>query len=245
MSDTTSETVGVLGGMSSQSTIEYYRRLDAGINAARGGHSAADLLIRSVDFADVEAFVADERWDAAGDYLADAALDLEAGGADFVLVATNTMHRVAPRITAALSVPLLHIVDVTADAVTDRGIGTVGVLGTEAVTTGEFYRDRLHDHGLDVVTPGPDDRAAVDRIVFDELTRGVVREASRERFLGVVDGLIDAGAEGVVLGCTEFDLLVEASDRDGVPLFDTTALHVAAAVERCLRRGHDGPPAGR
>ncbi|MFC7137622.1 aspartate/glutamate racemase family protein [Halobaculum litoreum] len=228
-------TVGVLGGMSSQSTVEYYRRLDAGINDVRGGHHAADLVIRSVDFGEVERFIREDRWEEAGAFLAAAARDVEAAGAEVVVMATNTMHRVAPAIEDALGVPFVHIVDPTAEAVTAAGLDTVGVLGTSAVMEGDFYADRFADHGIDVVVPDEADRRLVDDVIFDELTAGVVSEESRAAYLRVIDDLVDAGAEGVVLGCTEIDLLVEQRDRPDVPLFDTTALHVERAVEWSLR----------
>ena len=234
MTDTDLRTIGVLGGMSSESTVTYYRQIDRAITDALGGHATGDLLIRSVDFGDIERFIRTDRWDAAGDYLAEAAEGLEAGGADFVVMATNTMHKVAPAITSALSVPFVHILDVTADAVRDAGVETVGVLGTKETMEGAFYRDRLAGHGLDVVVPEPADREAVDRIIFEELTKGEIRDASRERYLEVVDSLVAAGAEGVVLGCTEIELLIEQADRPEVPLFDTTALHVERAVEHAL-----------
>ncbi|MEF8852318.1 MAG: aspartate/glutamate racemase family protein [Haloarculaceae archaeon] len=241
MSDTGLRTVGVLGGMSSESTVEYYRGIDEGVNEARGGHSAGDVVIRSVNFADIERFIRTEQWERAGAYLADAASALEAAGAEFVVMATNTMHRVAPRVESALSVPFVHILDVTADAVTRAGLDTVGVLGTEAVMTGSFYRDRLAAHGIDVVVPGPADRETVDEVIFEELTHGTVREASRSTYLRVIDDLTDAGAQGVVLGCTEVELLVEQADRPDVPMFDTTALHVDRAVEYSLgERSLDG-----
>jgi len=227
-------TVGVLGGMSSQSTIEYYRLLDEGINEALGGHHAADLVIRSVDFGEIERFIREERWDDAGAFLADAARDVEAAGADFVVMATNTMHRVAPAIEDALSVPFVHIVDATADAIDAAGIDTVGVLGTAAVMEGDFYAERFADRGIDVIVPDDEDRTLVDDVIFEELTGGVIREESRNAYLRVIDDLVEAGAEGVVLGCTEIDLLVEQSDRPGVLLFDTTALHVERAVEYSL-----------
>lgn len=234
MSASELQTVGVLGGMSSQSTIEYYRLLDEGINEVRGGHSAGDLLIRSVDFADIERFIRTEQWEAAGEYLADAATDLEAGGADFVIMATNTMHKVAPRITDALSIPFVHIVDVTADAIREAGLETVGVLGTQTTMEAAFYRDRFAEHGVDVVVPDQSARETVDRIVFEELTRGEVREESKATYLDVVDDLADAGAEGLVMGCTEIEMLIEQSDRPDLPMFDTTALHVERAVEYSL-----------
>ncbi|MFB6296417.1 MAG: aspartate/glutamate racemase family protein [Halobacteriales archaeon] len=234
MTESPLRTVGVLGGMSSESTIEYYRGIDAGITDARGGHTAGDIVIRSVNFADVEQFIRGEQWEQAGAYLADAAADLEAAGAAFVVMATNTMHKVAPRIEATLSVPFVHIVDVTADAITDAGLETVGLLGTQTVMGGSFYRDRLAEHGLDVVVPEPADQERVDDIIFEELTHGEIRAESRTTYLDVIDSLTEAGAEGVVLGCTEIELLIEQADCPDVPLFDTTALHVARAVAHSL-----------
>jgi aspartate racemase len=227
-------TIGVLGGMSSQSTIEYYRQLDEGINEVRGGHNAGSLLIRSVNFDRIEGYIRSGDWEAAGSFLSEAAADLEAGGADAIVMATNTMHKVAPQIVDAVSVPFFHIVDVTADAILDAGIDTVGVLGTETVMTDPFYRDRFAEHGIDVVVPDEAARVAVDRIIFEELTRGVVRSESRERYLEVIDRMVAAGADGIVLGCTEIDLLVDQTDRPDVPLFDTTALHVDRAIEYSL-----------
>ncbi|MFC7130652.1 aspartate/glutamate racemase family protein [Haloferax chudinovii] len=227
-------TVGVLGGMSSQSTIEYYRLIDEGINDVRDGHHAAELLIRSVDFGTIERFIRTEQWGDAGEYLAAAATDLEAGGADFVVMATNTMHRVAPRLEAALSIPFVHIVDPTADAIRAEGLDTVGVLGTRATMEGAFYRERFEERGIDVVVPDSSRFGELDRIIFEELTKGEIRESSRAFYLGAIDSLVERGAEGIVLGCTEIELLVEQTDRPGVPLFDTTALHVERAVERSL-----------
>lgn len=227
-------TIGVLGGMSSESTITYYRRIDSGINDALGGHAAGDLMIRSVNFGEIERFIRTDQWATAGDYLAEAARELEAGGAEFIVMATNTMHKVAPAIVSAISIPFVHIVDVTADAIRDASIETVGVLGTRATMEESFYRERLTDRGIDVVVPEPADREAVDRIIFEELTDGTIRDASRDRYLAVVDEMVAAGAEGVVLGCTEIELLVDQADRPDVPLFDTTALHVERAIEHGL-----------
>ena len=227
-------TIGILGGMSSTSTVEYYRGIDEGVNRALGGHHAGDILIRSVDFADIREFIRTDQWEEAGAYLTDAARDLVGGGADFVVMATNTMHRVAPRISDAISVPLVHIVDATADAVLDAGLDTVGVLGTEVTMAEPFYRERFAARGVDVVAPDPEHHGAIDRVVFEELTRGEVRDESRGYYLDRIDELVDAGAEGVVLGCTEIELLVDQSDCPETPLFDTTALHVERAVEYSL-----------
>ncbi|WP_336358363.1 aspartate/glutamate racemase family protein [Haloarcula sp. CGMCC 1.6347] len=233
------QTIGVLGGMSSESTRTYYRRIDRGINDALGGHSAGDIVIRSVNFAAIEQCIRDQAWDSAASILVDAALDLEAAGADFVVMATNTMHRVAPQLVEALSVPFLHIVDVAAEAIRAAGIETVGVLGTDTVMSGAFYHDRFASHGIETVVPDPSAREDVDRIIFDELTAGEVRPDSRARYLDVINGLVEAGAQGIVLGCTEIELLVEQSDCPDTPLFDTMALHVERAVDRSLAADED------
>jgi aspartate racemase len=224
-------TIGVLGGMSAASTAEYYRGLNERVNDALGGHHAAEVVVYSVDFGTVEPLIAADRWDEAGARLADAATALESTGADFVLVATNTMHRVAPAVEDALSVPLVHIVDVTAEAARERGIDTVGVLGTRPVMDGGFYRERFADHGVEVVVPDERDRDRVHDVIFDELTHGVVTDDSRAFYCDVMDDLVDAGAEAIVLGCTEIELLVDEADFDRVPLLDTTALHVERAAE--------------
>jgi len=232
------DTIGVLGGMASPSTIEYYRRIDERINDTRGGHNAGEILIRSVNFAAVERFIHNEQWERAGDRLAAAARDLEAGGADFIIMATNTMHKVAPAITDAITIPFVHIVDVTAAAITEAGIDTVGVLGTQTTMEQPFYRDRFAEHGVEIVVPDQTARETVDSIIFEELTKDIIREQSRETYLDVIDDLVDGGAEGLVLGCTEIDLLIEQQDRPTVPLFDTTTLHVERAVGLSLAQEH-------
>lgn len=234
MSGSSLRTVGVLGGMSSESSREYYRLIDEGINAALGGHHAGDIVIRSVNFADIEQFITTDDWNAAGEYLARAASDLEAAGADVVVLATNTMHRVAPAIEEALSIPFIHIVDPTAAAISADGVKAVGVLGTQAVMTGDFYADRFADHGIDVLVPDTEARTTVDDIIFDELVHGEIRDQSRQQYLTIIDSLVDRGANGIVLGCTEIELLVEQSDRPDVPMYDTTALHVDRAVKYAL-----------
>ncbi|MFB6299304.1 MAG: aspartate/glutamate racemase family protein [Halobacteriales archaeon] len=239
---TTLDTIGVLGGMSSASTIEYYRLIDELINDELGGHHAGEILIRSVNFADVERFIRDEQWDTAGDRLAVAAKELEAGGADFIVMATNTMHKVAPAITDAITIPFVHIIDVAADAITEAGIDTVGVLGTQTTMEEPFYRDRFEDHGIEVIVPDRADRETVDTIIFEELTKGITREESRTAYLRIIDDLVDNGAEGLVLGCTEIELLIEQNDRPTLPMFDTTALHVERAVERSLDRTIEAEP---
>lgn len=227
-------TAGILGGMSSQATAEYYRLLNEGVNRELGEHNAAEVLVSSVNFQNVERCIRREEWDLAASYLVDKAEKLEAGGADFVVMATNTMHKVAPQLSDALGVPFVHIVDVAADAIADAGLDTVGVLGTRDTMELPFYRERFAAHGIDVVVPDAAARERVDEIIFEELVRDVVREDSREEYVACMESMVDAGAEGIVLGCTEIELLVSQADLPGTPLFDTTALHVDRAVDLCL-----------
>lgn len=227
-------TVGVLGGMSSQATAEYYRLLNGGINRELGGANAAEVLVRSVNFRNVERFMDRGAWDEAGAYLAEKAARLEAGGADFALMATNTMHKVADRVAGAISIPFVHIVDPTADAVLDAGLDAVGLLGTRATMEMPFYRDRFAARGIEVVVPEESARGRVDEIIFDELVAGTIREDSRAEYVSVMEELVDSGAQGIVLACTEIELLVSAEDFPDAPLFDTTTLHVERAVELSL-----------
>lgn len=225
--------IGMIGGMSWESTAEYYRVANELVRDRLGGLSSARILLHSVDFAEVERLQAHGEWDAAGELLAAAARGLAAGGADLLLLCTNTMHRVADAIEAATPVPLLHIGDTTAAAVRDAGISTVGLLGTRYTMEQPFLRDRLAAAGLTVLVPEEDARAEVHRVIYDELCLGVVLESSRERYRGIIADLVARGAEGVILGCTEIELLVGAGDSP-VPVFPTTRLHVEAAVAAAL-----------
>lgn len=232
-------TIGLLGGMSGVATAEYYRLLNAGVNQRRGGHASAEILICSVDFAVIEACIRGERWDDAAGYLVERARRLERGGASFLLLATNTMHRVAPEIEAAVGIPLIHIVDVTAAAALAAGARRLGVLGTRPVMEADFYRERFARHGIDILVPAEPERAVVDQIIFTELTHGVTTEASRAEYLRIMSELRDQGADGIVLGCTEIGLLVAPGDLPGTDLYDTTALHVQAAIRLSLDLGAD------
>jgi aspartate racemase len=227
--------VGLLGGMSWESSAEYYRLANELVRERVGGLASARLLMHSVDFAEVERLQAENRWDEAGLLLATAAAGLGAGGAELLVLCTNTMHKVAPTIEAAVSIPLLHIGDVTARAVRAAGLERVGLLATAYTMEQDFLRERLGAHGLTVLVPDGDDRTAVHRIIYEELCLGVVTEESRQVYRDVIDRLVGAGAEGVILGCTEIELLVDQSDAD-VPVFPTTRLHVEAAVEAALAR---------
>ena len=225
--------IGLIGGMSWESTAEYYRLLNELVRERRGGLHSAECLLWSVDFATVEPLQASGRWADAGELLAEAARGLEVGGADLLLLCTNTMHKVADAVTDAVSIPLLHIADTTAEALTAAGLGTVGLLGTAFTMQQSFYADRLAEHGVSVLVPDADDRAVVHRVIYEELCLGVVSDSSRAAYQGIMQRLVDRGAEGVILGCTEIELLI-GPDDSSVPLFPTTRLHAEAAVDLAL-----------
>ncbi len=225
--------LGVLGGMSWTSTAEYYRLLNHGVATRLGGLHSASLLLHSLDFQPVAAMQHDGDWAGTARVLVDAAQGLERAGAEGLLVATNTMHKVADEITGATGIPLLHIADATAGRLLADGRGTVGLLATAFTMEQDFYTGRLRDHGLEVVVPDEAERADVHRIIYDELCQDVVREESRDRYREVMAGLARRGAEGIILGCTEITLLVDAGDSP-VPLYDTTAIHAQAAVDWML-----------
>ena len=225
--------IGMLGGMSWESSAEYYRLANEMVRDRVGGLHSARVLLDSVDFAEVEAMQADGRWEEAGVLLANRARALQAGGAELIVLCTNTMHKVFPWIAAAVSVPVLHIADAAAAAIRARALSRIGLLGTRFTMEQDFYSTRLTGHGIATIIPGPEDRDIVHRVIYDELVLGIVREESREAYRRVISRLVDAGAEGIVLGCTEIELLIEESDSP-VHVFPTTRLHVAAAVEAVL-----------
>ena len=222
--------------MSWESSAQYYRLANEMVRQRLGGLRSAGLVLLSVDFAEIEALQVSGRWDEAGALLAGAAKQVEAAGADFLLLCTNTMHKVADEVAAAVGVPLLHLADATAAAVKAAGLTTVGLLGTAFTMEQSFYRDRLTSHGLAVLVPDADDRAVVHSVIHDELCLGVVTETSRAVYVAVIDRLVAAGAEGVVLGCTEIELLIH-QDAIPVAVFPTTRLHVEAAVDKALAAG--------
>jgi aspartate racemase len=226
--------IGLLGGMSWESSAEYYRLANELVRDRLGGLHSAHCLVYSVDFAEIHAMQAAGRWEDAATMLAAAAKSLEVAGADLLLIGTNTMHKVAAQIEQAVSIPLLHIADTTATAVRAAGLTTVGLLGTAFTMEQDFYTDRLASHGLTVLTPEADDRSLVHRVIFDELCRGVVSDSSRTAYRAVISRLVQRGAQGVILGCTEIELLIGQQDSD-VPVFPTTRLHIEAAVDHALR----------
>jgi len=231
------KTIGLIGGMSWESTVTYYRHINEAIRARLGGLHSARVIVYSVDFHDIEQLQHAGRWDEAGALLAEAAQALARAGADFLVLGTNTMHKVAPAIEAAVTIPLLHIADPTARAIKSDGVTTVGLLGTRFTMEQDFYRGRMEaTHGMTVLVPDSADRETVHRIIYDELCMGVVNAASRDAYRAIIARLVDKGAQAVILGCTEISLLVGPADAT-VPLYDTTALHAQAAAARALE-GH-------
>lgn len=226
--------IGLLGGMSWESTVSYYQALNRGVRAQLGGLHSARVLLNSVDFAGIERLQHAGDWPATARLLAAEARKLQDGGADFLLIGTNTMHKVAPEIEAAIDIPLLHIADATAAKLRADGITRVGLLGTRFTMEQDFYNGRLQERfGLAVLVPDEAGRERVHRIIYDELCLGEIRESSRAEYLAIIAGLAAAGAEAVILGCTEIALLV-GDARAAVPLYDTTAIHAEAAVALAL-----------
>lgn len=227
------KTIGLLGGMSWESTELYYRKINEGIKRRLGGLHSAKIVLVSVDFQEIEALQHSGRWEEAGEILAKAALQVQSGGADFLLICTNTMHIVAPQIETALSIPLLHLADATAEKIKAKGLRTVGLLGTNFTMEQDFYRGRLETHGLEVLIPNPPDRKLVHDVIYNELCLGTVKESSRKEYLEVMEKLRSEGAQGIIEGCTEIAMLVQ-QHHTGIPLFDTTSIHAEAAVEYAL-----------
>jgi len=225
--------IGFLGGMSWESTAEYYRLANERVRGKSGGLRSARCLTYSVDFAPIAKMQADGSWDSATRALASAGQVLAEAGADFLVLCTNTMHKVADELGAMVDIPLLHIGDTTAEAIVRAGVGRVGLLGTGFTMSQRFYSDRLAGHGILVTVPSAEDQAEVHRIIYDELCLGVIRDESREKYRQVIGRLVNEGVEGIVYGCTEIELLVGPQDSP-VPVFPTTRLHVEAAVDRAL-----------
>ncbi|AQQ67103.1 aspartate racemase [Microbulbifer agarilyticus] len=225
------KTIGMLGGMSWESTASYYKALNEGVKESLGGLHSAKIALYSVDFDEIEKLQHQGRWDDTAKILADAARSVEAAGAEFLLICTNTMHKVAGEVEAAISIPLVHIADATAEQLLADGVKSVGLLGTRFTMEQEFYKGRLiEQYGINVITPTPDERDIVHDVIYSELCLGVINDESREKYLDVVRHLAERGAEAVILGCTEIALLIEQSDTS-VPLYDTTRIHAAKAVD--------------
>lgn len=226
-------TIGLIGGMSWESSAHYYRLINQGVRDRRGGTHSAKSVMVSVDFADIDAMQHAGDWAGLGVAMADAARAVERGGANGLILCTNTMHKLAPEIEAAVAIPLLHIVDPTAAAIVAAGHRRVGLLGTAFTMEQDFYRARIERRGLDVIVPDADDRRTVHEIIYRDLVRGVIDDGARVLYRDVIARLVARGAEAIILGCTEIMVLVGPSDS-AVPLFDTTTLHAAAAVDWAL-----------
>lgn len=227
------KTIGLLGGMSWESTVTYYQLLNETIKERLGGLHSAKILLYSVDFEEIEACQSSGDWDRSARILGDAALGLERAGADMILICTNTMHKVAPQIQARLHVPLLHIADATADALEKAGVSKVALLGTKYTMCQDFYKSRLIDRGFTVLIPDNTDVELVNHVIFDELCLGVLKPESKAEFLRIIGDLAAQGAQGVILGCTEIGLLISQADTD-LPVFDTTLIHAKRAAELAL-----------
>jgi aspartate racemase len=228
------KTIGLIGGMSWESTAEYYRIINERVKARLGGLHSAKSVLYSVDFAEIEILQRQGRWPETAGMLSHAAQSLEAAGADFIVLCTNTMHKVAAQIETAVRIPLLHIADATAGEVSSRGLKKIGLLGTRFTMEDDFYKVRLtQKHGLQVLVPGPADREAVHRVIYQELVVGRIEPSSRQQLVAIMDRLAGQGAEGIILGCTEIGLLIKDKDSP-LPLFDTTRIHAQAAVDLAL-----------
>jgi aspartate racemase len=227
------KTIGLIGGMSWESSAAYYELLNLGVEKRIGGLSSAKTVMSSVDFAEVTALQEAERWDDVAAILATAAQGVERAGADFLMLCTTTFHRVAEQVEAAVGIPLLHLADVVADACKDQHIESVAFIGTTFAMSRTFFSDRIASHGLQVLVPDARHHESVNRVIYDELVHGQVLDSSRRTVVGLIEELWDAGAGGLILGCTELELLVHQADSE-LPVFPCTTLHVEAALDRAL-----------
>ena len=229
------KTIGLIGGMSWESSVEYYRVINETARERLGGLHSAQCLMYSVDFAEIEAMQSEGRWEDAAQAMIDAAQRLQRGGADFIVLCTNTMHKLADAMQRSMSVPLLHIADATAEQIKAQGLTTIGLLGTRFTMEEDFYRGRLIErYGLQVLIPPMHEREVVHRVIYDELCLGQIRAPSKAHYVTIMQHLVERGAQGIILGCTEIGLLVNQADC-AVPLFDTTRIHAVAAVDWALR----------
>ena len=229
------KTIGMIAGMSWESSLEYYRLVNEGVKAGLGGLHSAKCVLVSVDFAEIEVLQREGRWEEATQAMIDVARQVQAGGADFLLICTNTMHKMAEEVQASIDIPLLHIADAAAEAIKARGLRKVGLLGTRFTMEENFYRGRLAEkYGLEVLIPDEADRAVVHHVIYEEQLLGKIVPASKLEYQRIIESLVQQGAEGIILGCTEIGLLIKDEDSR-VPLFDTTSIHAQAAVEMALK----------
>ncbi|MDM5340244.1 aspartate/glutamate racemase family protein [Fictibacillus enclensis] len=226
--------IGLIGGMSWESSAEYYRMMNEEIKRRLGGLHSAKCILYSVDFQEIERYQSEGAWQKAGEVLSNAARSLEKGGADFIVICTNTMHKVIDAIQASVNIPLLHIADATADRIIENGFHSVGLLGTRYTMEQDFYKSRLESKGIQVIVPKETEREMVNKVIYEELCLGNIRQDSKDEYKKVIQGLIESGAQGIILGCTEIGLLIKPEDSS-VPLFDTTNIHALEAVNLSLK----------
>ncbi|WP_349674846.1 aspartate/glutamate racemase family protein [Lacrimispora sp.] len=227
------KTIGIIGGMSWESTVTYYQIMNETVKQELGGFHSAKILLYSVDFSEIERCQAEGDWEKSGDILSGAAESLEKAGADFLVIATNTMHKVVPQIQKRIHIPIVHIAEVTAEELKQNHITTVALLGTKYTMTQEFYKEKLENAGIRVLIPEAKEIEVVNSIIFDELCLGSILETSKERYLQIIEGLKKRGAQGVILGCTEIGFLIKQEDTD-LPVFDTTIIHAVKAAKLSL-----------
>lgn len=227
------KTIGLIGGMSWESTVEYYQIINEEVKNRLGGLHSAKCLLYSVDFAEIEQYQFEGNWAKAGELLGDVAISLEKAGADFIVICTNTMHKVIGHMEEKISIPILHIADATANQIKKSNISTIGLLGTKYTMEQDFYKSRLESSGIHVLVPDQSERELVNKVIYEELCVGEIKQVSREYYKAVMERLVECGAEGIILGCTEIGLLVKQEDAT-VPLFDTTVIHAVEAVNKSL-----------
>ncbi|GEN84516.1 aspartate racemase [Sporosarcina luteola] len=227
--------IGLIGGMSWESSVEYYRIINEEVKRELGGLHSAKCLLYSVDFEEIERYQSKGDWKKAGEVLSEIALSLEKGGADFIVICTNTMHKVIDDIQLKINIPLLHIADATAAKIKERGISSVGLLGTKYTMEQDFYKSRLESNGINVIVPNDNEREIINKVIYDELCLGLIHQTSRDYYKKVIQGLIESGAEGIILGCTEIGLLIKPEDSD-IPLFNTAYIHAHEAVNMSLKK---------
>lgn len=224
--------IGLLGGMSCESTVEYYKIINSEVRKALGGCSSAELIIESFNFKEIESMQFADKWDKLGEKLSQAAQNLEKAGADYIVICTNLMHKVAPIVQSNISIPLIHMVDSVAQEIRRQGISTVGLLGTIFTMEEDFYTKKLlNDYGIKTIIPNTDDRQEVSKIIYNELCQGIISKKAKEKYLDVIDKMKDKGAQGVILGCTEIPLLIQ---KASIPVFDTTKIHAQSIVSKIL-----------
>lgn len=228
------KTIGLIGGMSWESTVTYYKIINEAVKSRLGGLHSAKILMYSVDFDEIEKCQSEGDWDKSADILASAAERLEGAGADFIVICTNTMHKVAPQIEKRIGIPIIHIAEATADELKKNGIERVALLGTKYTMTQDFYRDKIKKAGIEVLTPEGEDIDTVNSIIYDELCLGIISDESRKKYIDIISGLEKRGAQGVILGCTEIGLLIGQEDTS-LPVFDTTVIHAEKAAEAACK----------